>query len=80
MGRGFLAASLANSVDEAIVVVKLLADEDAVTYLRRKPVESCMEAEAKGGTWDRVFKFQNNWCCEISQDGAVCGQGRIPLS
>ena len=55
-----MAASLANSVDEAIVVVKLLADEDAVTYLRREPVESCMEAEAKGGTWDRVFKFQNN--------------------
>ena len=36
--------------DEAIVVVKLLADEDAVTYLRVKPEVSNRRLEAKGGT------------------------------
>ena len=37
--------------DEAIVVVKLLADEDAVTYLRVKPEVSNRMLEAKGGTY-----------------------------
>jgi hypothetical protein len=36
--------------EEAIVVVKRLADEDMVTYLRAKPVESARAAEMKGGT------------------------------
>ncbi len=40
------------SADEAIVVVKLLADEDAVTYLRVKLVESCMDAGGKG--WNMI--------------------------
>ena len=36
--------------DEAIVIVKQLADEDMVTYLRVKPTESARMAEMKGGT------------------------------
>jgi hypothetical protein len=40
MGRG--------SADEAIVVVKLSADEDAVTYLRIKLIVSCMDAGDEG--------------------------------
>jgi hypothetical protein len=36
--------------DEAIVVVKQLAEEDMVTYLRIKPAESARTAETKGGT------------------------------
>jgi len=36
--------------DEAIVVVKRLADEDMVTYLRIKAVASAMMAKMKGGT------------------------------
>ena len=36
--------------DEAIVIVKRLADEDMVTYLRAKPAESARTAEMKGGT------------------------------
>jgi len=36
--------------DEAVVVVKLEADEDAVTYLRTKLSESGRMLEAKGGT------------------------------
>jgi hypothetical protein len=36
--------------DEAIVIVKRLADEDMVTYLRRTPVASARMAEMKGGT------------------------------
>ena len=36
--------------DEAILVVKRLADEDMVTYLRAKPVASARTAEMKGGT------------------------------
>lgn len=47
MGRG--------SADEAVVVVKLGADEDAVTYLRVKLSASGTPRvlEAKGGTWNR---------------------------
>ena len=41
MGRG--------SADEPIVVVKLLADEVTVTYLRIKLVVSCMDAGGEGG-------------------------------
>ena len=37
--------------DEAIVIVKRLADEDMVTYLRVKPTESARMAEMKGGTY-----------------------------
>ena len=37
--------------DEAIVIVKQLADEDMVTYLRIKPTESARMAEMKGGTY-----------------------------
>jgi hypothetical protein len=48
MGRGFLAASLANSVDEAIVVVKRFACEDTVTYLRVKRIDSRMDAGGEG--------------------------------
>ncbi len=40
MGRG--------SADEAIVVVKLLADEDAVTYLRIKLTDSGKDAGGEG--------------------------------
>ena len=36
--------------DEAIVIVKRLADEGMVTYLRVTPVESAKMAEMKGGT------------------------------
>ena len=36
--------------DEAIVVVKQLADEDMVTYPRVKPIESVRMTEMKGGT------------------------------
>lgn len=36
--------------DEAIVIVKRLAEEDMVTYLRIKPDESARKAEMKGGT------------------------------
>ena len=36
--------------DEAVVVVKRLAEEGMVTYLRAKPAESAREAEMKGGT------------------------------
>ena len=42
MGRG--------SADEAVVVVKLRAFEDMVTYLRIKLSESSRMLEAKGGT------------------------------
>lgn len=42
MGRGF--------ADEAIVAIKLPADEDTVTCLRTKLEESRKDAEAKGGT------------------------------
>jgi hypothetical protein len=41
MGRG--------SADEAIVVVKLFASDDTVTYPRIKQTVSCMDGEAKGG-------------------------------
>ncbi len=34
--------------DEAMVVVKLSADDDAVTYLRRKRMESDRMSKAKG--------------------------------
>ena len=44
MGRG--------SADEAIVVVKLLADEDAVTHLRTKLIESSMDAGGEG--WNMI--------------------------
>ena len=40
MGRGF--------ADEAIVVVKLLACEDTVTYLRIKLIVSSMDAGGEG--------------------------------
>jgi hypothetical protein len=36
--------------DEAIVVVKLLADENMVTYLRVKLAANDRESETKGGT------------------------------
>ena len=36
--------------DEAIVIVKRVADEGMVTYLRAKPTESARTAEMKGGT------------------------------
>jgi hypothetical protein len=36
--------------DEAIVIVKRLANEDMVIYLRVKPTESAKKAEMKGGT------------------------------
>ncbi len=38
------------SADEAVVAVKLVADEDVVTHLRIKLLESDMELEVKGGT------------------------------
>jgi len=34
--------------DEAIVVVKLLANEDVVTYLRVKLTDSCKDAGGEG--------------------------------
>ncbi len=37
--------------DEAIVAVKLRADDDAVTYPRIKPEDSNRKLEAKGGTY-----------------------------
>jgi len=36
--------------EEAIVIVKRVADEGMVTYLRVKPVASARKAEMKGGT------------------------------
>jgi hypothetical protein len=42
MHRGF--------ADEAVVVVKRMANEDRVTYLRTKPFASARKAEMKGGT------------------------------
>lgn len=48
------------STDEAVVVVKLGADEDAVTYLRGKLSASGTwkrVLEAKGGTCNRDFKI-----------------------
>ncbi len=44
MGRGF--------ADEAIVVVKLSAKEDAVTYLRIKLIVSSMDAGGEG--WNMI--------------------------
>ena len=44
MGRGF--------ADEAIVVVKLSAVEDTVTYLRIKLIDSCMDAGGEG--WNMI--------------------------
>ncbi len=41
MHRGF--------ADEAVVVVKRMANEDRVTYLRTKPFASARKAEMKGG-------------------------------
>jgi hypothetical protein len=38
------------SADEAVVAVKLVADEGVVTYLRIKLPEIDRESEAKGGT------------------------------
>lgn len=48
MGRG--------SADEAIVVVKLLADEETVTYLRIKLMGSGMDAGGEG--WNMIPRFQ----------------------
>ena len=51
MGRGF--------ADEAILVVKLLANEDAVTYLRIKLIVSCMDAGDKGGNMIPSYHILN---------------------
>jgi hypothetical protein len=42
MHRGF--------AEEAVVVVKRMAEEDRVTYLRIKPYERARKEEMKGGT------------------------------
>jgi len=47
MGRG--------SADEAIVVVKLFACEDTVTYLRTKRTASCMDAGGEG--WNMIPSY-----------------------
>ncbi len=49
MGEGF--------ADEAIVVVKLLADEDAVTYLRIKAAASDIDVGGEG--WNMISSFSN---------------------
>lgn len=40
--------------DEAVVVVKLLADDDVVTYPRRKLQKETRKSKAKGGTGKAV--------------------------
>ena len=52
MGRG--------SADEAIVVVKLSADEDAVTYLRVKRIVSCRDAGGEGRNMIPSVSISNN--------------------
>ncbi len=58
--------------DEAIVGVKLIADEEAVTYLRIKLSESDKEVGAgkrrlrKGGTCNEESKSRNSGCFEFS--------------
>ncbi len=58
--------------DEAIVGVKLIANEDAVTYLRTKLSESDKEVGAgkrrlrKGGTCNMESKSHNSSCFEFS--------------
>ena len=63
------------STDEAVVVVKLGADEDAVTYLRGKLSASGTwkrVLEAKGGTCNRDFQnFIWNYRQESSRKGAA---------
>lgn len=51
MGRG--------SADEAVVAVKLEADEDAVTYLRVKLPASDMEVGGEG--WSMLPRFGNSF-------------------
>ena len=48
MGRG--------SADEAVVVVKLRAYENAVTYLRVKPAER--DKEVKGEGWNMLTSYK----------------------
>jgi hypothetical protein len=63
------------SADEAVVVVKLGADEDTVTYLRGKLSASGTRKrvlEAKGGTCNRDFQnFIWNYRQESSRKGAA---------
>ena len=60
------------SSDEAIVGVKSVADEDAVTYLRVKLPESDRDVGAgkrrlrEGGTCNMETKSQNSGCFEFS--------------
>lgn len=54
------------STDEAVVGVKSVADEDAVTYLRVKLPESDRRLEPKGGTCDMETESQNSSCYESS--------------
>lgn len=54
------------SADEAVVGVKPVADEDAVTYLRIKLPESGRDAGAEG--WNMLWEpeFQNSGYYEFS--------------
>ncbi len=51
MGRG--------SADEAVVVVKLKADDGAVTYLRVKL--SASDTEVGGEGWNMLPRFENSF-------------------
>jgi hypothetical protein len=55
------------SSDEAIVGVKLIAVDDAVTYLRVKLSESGSNVGAEG--WNMLFEpeSQNRCCYELSR-------------
>ena len=44
--------------DEVVVIVKSLADEDAVTYLRVKRVTSSKEAGGEG--WNMLTRYQTS--------------------
>jgi hypothetical protein len=59
------------STDEAVVVVKVGADELMVTWRRVKHRNSNMMLEAKGGTCKRPWPLIKDRRVEISQTGAV---------
>jgi hypothetical protein len=64
------------SADEAVVVVKLGADEDTVTYLRGKLSASGTRErvlEAKGGTCNRDFqKFYLELPSRVQPERSSC--------
>jgi hypothetical protein len=59
------------STDEAVVVVKVDADDFMVTWMRVKHRNSDKTLEMKGGTCKRSWPLIKDWRVEISQIGAV---------